>query len=267
MDKIVLKIGGFYILIKFTKIELENIRGRFIHYLIKRYQGFILSKKPKKIDYKVTFIYTRRTRSLTSLTGKHVFVSLFDKISKYSLITFYHISFLQFDILLTHILQELLAENKGFIIHASAVLKGRKIGLFLGKSGAGKSTAVQLLSKAYEPIADDSGIIKQEKGEYMFYQMPLVDKNRQIIKQPKGFPLGWVYFLHKSKFYGIDPLENKEKIIQKLSAQLYSEKEDVKKQIIFLSDFVNKYPNFFKLTFGKDSKRMIELLRNYEAKI
>ena len=87
-----------------------------------------------------------------------------------TLTSYYHISISQFQFILRNVIQILLTENNGFILHASACVIDGKASLFTGFSGAGKSTVIKLLKTKYPALADDTVII-QKKGE-TFFSLP-----------------------------------------------------------------------------------------------
>ena len=267
MDDVVLKIGGFNILVKFNKVEFIQ-KVKMPDYIRWRYKDFIaILRKSLEIDYVITFKYVNYTRSLTSPKGEHMFINLYDQTSSKSLTTFYHISLFQFDVILTHVLQKMLARNEGFIVHTSAISVSNKAQCFMGKSGAGKSTIVKLLSTRYKPLADDSGIIRMENDQYFFYQMPLIDKNEKIQKSSHPVPLGGIHFLKKGQDSEVRIIKDTEEIIKKLSLQLYSDQGDIRKQLSYMAKFINSQCSFSTLTFSMDHKKLLEVLEVYETKV
>jgi|SRR3989344_3339637 len=266
MSDLILNIAGFHILIKFSEVEFTR-KIRMPEYIKWRYNDFLYSSKKTNIDFTIKFIHAQEMRSLFSSNKKRFFINLYDVKSGNVLITFYHISLFQFDVILTYILQKLLTRKEGFILHTSAVSIKGKAFCFMGRSGAGKSTVVNLLSDIYKPLSDDSGIIKKQGDNYYFYQMPLSDKNIEIKKSSNAVPLGRIYFLHKGNILKARKITNKEKIIKKISLQLYSEKDNIEKQIVSLGELINSQDTFFDLTFSRDKKEVISFFQNNETKI
>jgi len=71
-------------------------------------------------------------------------------------------------ILNDHIAPRLLAEMGELVLHASAVRFGDEVALFLGETGAGKSTLATSLHQAgYELLGDDASIVTHGPAGYM----------------------------------------------------------------------------------------------------
>ncbi len=258
----ILNIGGFYILIRFSETEIPTLKALMIRFINSRYEGFIFLKKPPRIDYLIKFKDDQTLQVLIVPTGKRLYVNLYERTKSKELITYYHVSLSHFDLILTHVLQDLLAENNGFLFHTSAALINGNAYCFMGKSGAGKSTIVSLLSSYHIPLADDSGIIRKVGNSFIFYQMPLIDKNRTIKKSPEGYPVKRIYFLHKAKQNKIQKILNKGKLMHKISAQLYSKKEDIGKQIVLINEFTQKENFFYDIFFGQDEELLNRIVQD-----
>jgi hypothetical protein len=66
---------------------------------------------------------------------------------------------------------QVLGERGSCFIHAAALAKGEEGYLFMGDSGAGKSTFVKLCPE-YQVLSDDGPIITSRDGEYQVYPSP-----------------------------------------------------------------------------------------------
>src|SRR5258708_4434951 len=121
-------------------------------------------------------------------------------------------SLYKFEIMLSNILYKLLTKKRGFGIHASAIEINRKSSIFLGKSGAGKSTISQLLSPKFRLLADDLIFIRKNQGSFFTYQTPFMERNTMIVKSPYPTLLSDVFFLHKSRSTKFVEITNKEKL-------------------------------------------------------
>lgn len=264
MDTIILSVAGFYIKIQLNSTEVDMTREFFRSVLVKRVKGFIVTtpiKKPHftidvKWDYKQEIIYAEKENSY--------YVSLFRQLNKKTIQTYYHVSFLQFQTILQHALYLLLLENDGLLIHASASnIDGAHI--FLGKSGSGKSTSVQLLHERYPMLSDDVSIIRKQNGNYFFYQTPLLEKNQVILKSHKPIRLKKVFFLHKAKEFSVKQINNKDVIYQGMLEQVLIMKGN-NKVLGNLSDLINTHDDFYTLYFAKNKKKMIKLFHEIKEK-
>ncbi len=253
---IYLSIAGFNIKVSFTKTTYLYIKEKIQEGILKFYQGFVLDAKPKKIDYWIKFIdrkdiFIFRKKIIT-------LINLYQEVKTNKIVTYYQISIYQFLLVVRAIVEKLL-ETRGFILHSSAANIRGKAYLFLGKSGAGKSTVITLLKKEYQSLADDSVIIKKEEGVFYLYQTPFFEKNNWFSKGSKRYFLGKVYFLRKKTFFKIEKIENKKGLLKKIIYQFWTDKEHVKKQLKVILDFVNENNRFYFLHFNKKKKQLINL--------
>ncbi len=256
MSILYLKIAGFYLKLEFTEIEASKRKQFLIDLINERYQGFISQEVPRKIDFKITFVFEEKLKSLTSENNSLLFIKIYSFKSKSHLETYYHISLYHLDLILTHVLQKLLSENSGYFIHTSAVIVNNFAFLFLGKSGQGKSTASQLLKDYFPILSDDGAILKKEQMNWYIYQTPFYEKNKTMKKSPEKFPLGKVFFLNKDNEVSVKKLKDKTQIAEKLIAQIYSQHEDINIQFENLIRFINSSDIFYRLNFNKDSLKL-----------
>ncbi len=122
------------------------------------------------------------------------------------------------DIFLTQIsLSQLLAEKGGFFLHSSGVITGCKAVLFVGHSGAGKSTIrnIALLDKDIKPLCNDRNIIRRRDDGYRAYGTWTYTENLHEV-QAVSAPLKAIMFLEQAKENLIIPLEDRFEIAQKL---------------------------------------------------
>jgi len=97
---------------------------------------------------------------------------------------------------------QVLGEKGGCFLHAAALVHGQKGALFLGDSGAGKSTIAGLCPEC-QVISDDGPIFFEHNGEYMIYPSPyqqidpLNGLNKEIIQMSARVKN--LYFLIKDR--------------------------------------------------------------------
>jgi len=97
---------------------------------------------------------------------------------------------------LTKIIQRYLMVNGNISLHASTIVHNGFCFLFLGKSGAGKST-VTMLSKEKSKILNDEKIfLTPHQGRYILSRIPVLNENRDVaeenlmIREQTGSDLG-----------------------------------------------------------------------------
>lgn len=259
MDTVYLNISGSNIKIVFKKTAYcypsRKLRKDLIHDL----KNFQTDCEPKEVDFTIIFIEKETIENIARDDYKKYLINFYEHVEDNKIITFYHISTIQFQIILRNILQTLLFKSNGFILHAAASCINNKAYIFLGKPSSGKSTAMRLLKRKYPPLADDTIIIKQKNNNFTCYQTPAIEKEYLIKKSKNSYPIGGIFFLRKSKDFRIEKINNKNVVLQKLISQLFTEREMLKKQINYIAHFISEYDKFYFLDFAKNSQKLIEL--------
>jgi hypothetical protein len=256
-DAIFLNIAGFIIKIKFQINEFDYLINIKKNEIKKYYKNFIKKESPQHIDYEIIFLKNIDLKTLYSDKNKKNYISFYFKKRK-KILTYYHIGIAQFQFLLKEVIFDLLTKNKGFLIHCSAIQKNEKAFIFVGKPGSGKSTIRSILSKKYKPLADDSGIVKKERGKYYFYQTPFLEK-KSIKKNSQKYELGKIFFLKKANFFLIKKIQNKKYILKRMIKQFFYLKE--KYDDFFIKNALNllKEDFFYFVYFSKRNNKKIIL--------
>lgn len=109
------------------------------------------------------------------------------------------------DSLLRVIVSFRLLESNGFLVHASGLVKGGRGYLFVGKSGAGKSTVARLSSKSCAVLSDDLTFALLSDAGGMIYGTPFFG-DFGTAGTNIGAPLEAVYFLRQAPFNRTVPL-------------------------------------------------------------
>lgn len=261
---IYLSVGGFIIKI----MRIPRMKKVFpdepildIHAMFK---GFII-RKAKKIDHTIIIERNSHPSILQKIiNNKTNNLLYFYQEEKDRTKTFSHIGEFQFKFILSGILLRLLSENGGFVLHASGALLEKKVTLFVGKSGAGKSTAVKLLRNRFIPIADDSIIIRRLKSrDYHCYQVPFPEKNN-FKRGKKGYKISKILFLKKSLKMNLILLRDKQLVWKKLSQQMFTETLYTKTFLRNLINFIDQFNTFYTFSFFIDEKEMGDFFKNKE---
>ncbi|KKS98409.1 MAG: hypothetical protein UV73_C0002G0123 [Candidatus Gottesmanbacteria bacterium GW2011_GWA2_43_14] len=258
-SSVYLKIAGFTFRLVFHPTDWPSTR----HHLIKEVEfslgGFIVKKTYIHVDATVHFIDRLGMDVLSEKKSNKHFINFYENKGKNTAISFYHIGIVQLIIIIRTILQNLLAENKGFIFHGSAVYIDDQAHIFLGKSGAGKSTILRLLAEKCLPLADDTLIIKKEKNNYFLYQAPMIDKQAWVGKSVRRYKMGKLFFLHKDMNYRSKKIKDKQLVLKKLIRVFFTDSGHTGKQMKYLLDFIDKNDTFFDLHSGLDRQKLWDL--------
>jgi len=109
------------------------------------------------------------------------------------------------------VLARVLAERQGCILHSSGVILDGSGLLFIGQSGAGKSTMVKLLKGRAEILCDDRNILRRGSENIRVYgtwchgEVPLVSS--------ASAPLRAIFLLRKSESNRLTLLHNPQEIL------------------------------------------------------
>lgn len=267
METILIEIADFVICVNFKPSPKpsyipvffkEKIKKEIIDYL----KGYIINEN-RKPDFYIDFVEKTpllKTESINSFSTMYYCFK-----SKKRIITYYHISLFQFQFIIKAIIARLFAGSSWFILHSSAVEKNGQSYIFTGNSGAGKSTAMSLLSnnKIYNAFSDDTSIIKQQNNDFYIYQTPFIEKNATIKKGAKRAKLKKVFFLKKSKYFKVERIYDKELISKTILNGIIAYSDmDMQKQANLAVKFIRQFNEFYFLYFSKDEKKLLNLFKN-----
>lgn len=100
----------------------------------------------------------------------------------------------------------LLAEEKGFLLHASSVVRNGRAFIFTGISGAGKTTISQLAPQDATLLTDEISYIRRSDGGYCAYGTPFAG-SLQKSGENISAPIAGVFLLAKGRENYLEPVE------------------------------------------------------------
>jgi len=264
MDEMYAKIGDFVIKVDLGKPSFDPkisfAKNRAEIDLIIYLRTFLTHSQPKKVDFEIQFEDVGEAELITIERTKKTYSPLFQKISDKKVITYYQNNLNQLETVLKHILLLLLKTNGGFGIHASVANVNNKAYLFLGESGAGKSTTVELIKDKFTTINDDITLIKKIGTKYYVFQTPFIEKPWWIKKTQKLYPIDKIFFLHKSAEFKAIPTPNPQHLIANLLTQVIAAQNPDKNILKNVKNFIKETNNFYDLYFDKNSDMLIKLI-------
>jgi hypothetical protein len=99
----------------------------------------------------------------------------------------------------------MLAQNKGFLLHASSAVRHGKAFLFSGVSGAGKTTLVRLAPADAQVLTDEISYVRMLEQGYTAFGTPFAgDLGRPGTNT--SAPISALYFLEKAPVNGLEPV-------------------------------------------------------------
>lgn len=259
-DQLTLNIAGFKIKIVFKKTEWEVVRQRLYTNIYNHYKPAIISSG-NEVDHTIDIVLPK-WHAISKQDNKY-YIGFFKYRGTKKTTIYYSIGLVQFQLVIRYVLNILLLKSGiGFWLHASAVEVNNTAYLFLGNPGAGKSTAVNMLSRNYPALVDDMGIIKQEQDNFVYYQSSLVEKQKQIRYQAKGYPIGKIFLLRKKAKFRIKPVSSKERVLPQLLRQVYLLSPQKRQQPMQLAlKFFSKFDDYSYLYFAKEEQNIREFIK------
>lgn len=264
MDELYAVIGGFNFKFSF-KNDLNDPRttyskGKAEIDLLIYLRIFLTTTKPKKFDFEIELCDLGEAELLNIESNKKTYSPLYQKVTDKKFITYFQNNITQFETVLKHALLLLLKQNGGFGIHSSVANINGKAYLFLGNSGAGKSTSVELLNDKFPTLNDDITLIKKIGNKYFVFQTPFTEKAWWIKKTQKFYPVTKIFFIHKSQEFKSESNTNRKVISSNLLSQVIAAQFLDKDILENVKVFIKGMNNFYDLYFAKDSDKLVKLI-------
>lgn len=260
-----LRIANFCICLRLDKEELSYYQNSLMRLLLKVYNAFFISK-PRNTDFTIVF---RETRILDLHKKKRdnrtIFFSKFVAYEwkKNTAYTHYFISQMQFEQILKTILTQHLLSERGIFMHGSASLFQKKVLLFFGNSGAGKSTIVRFLSSFCPVVADDQFIVRIINRNLIFYQTPFYDKNWNFQRSPNGYRISHIFYLKKSKKNSVRSIQQRQDLTHFLLKQFILPTQNLQKYHLGVLRYFISHPHHYLIHFMKSPTKVSIFLKNF----
>lgn len=123
------------------------------------------------------------------------------------------------DSLLRILLTVVLLPQRGFLLHAATVVRDGRAYIFVGRSGAGKST-VASLSPEGNVLTDEISLLKYSNGCWQAHGTPFWGEFRAAGSN-RQFPIGGIYSLVQAASDRVEPLSAKEALRALLPCVLF----------------------------------------------
>lgn len=257
--------GDCVIEIEFEPFEIRPVRQRLIKEFISLYRAFILNTIPGKTHFRIVFLNYHHARAIKKSHSSSGYIQYYER-KKNTVITYYQISLLIFQLIIRDLTLEYLSHHNGILLHASAAQINDCAYLFLGKNSAGKSTLIKLLNPSYSAICDDMLALKKESHEFYVYQLPFIGKENWFNKSSRKCKVGKLFFLHKSQNVTITAEENKDAILSYMISLVLTEKDYSRKNIDLLISLIAKHAHdFHHFYFPKNRMKVLNALKTFTS--
>lgn len=160
------------------------------------------------------------------------------------------------------LLAQVLADRQAVLMHsAGLILNGQGL-LFVGHSGAGKSTIVKLLRAYGQILCDDRVIVRKWPdgfhihGTWSHGEIPEISNAEA--------PLKAIFFLHKAKWCSTEPVQDKRQIMKEFlfrTSRPLVTREWLEQTIPTLASLASQVP-IYQLSFTKD-ERLLPVIEKF----
>lgn len=146
------------------------------------------------------------------------------------------------DSLLRILLTVVLLPRRGFLLHAASVVRDGRAYIFVGRSGAGKST-VASLSTPGSVLTDEISLVRFSDGCWHAFGTPFWGEFRAA-GMNRHFPIAGIYFLEQASEDRLEPLSTKEILRALLPCVLFfaAEKRANEVLLVMLLGLVKQIP-------------------------
>ncbi|MEM7117498.1 MAG: hypothetical protein AAF614_34010 [Chloroflexota bacterium] len=132
-------------------------------------------------------------------------------------------------------LSYLLLEQNGCLIHSTGLIRNGQGYLFVGKSGAGKSTVARISAPTTKILSDDLTLTQYRDGEMSVFGTPFWGDFKGDNVNNFGAPLQGIYFLRQADKNDVTQLAVGPAMRQLLGSVMYFGQEDRKTAVQILN--------------------------------
>lgn len=156
------------------------------------------------------------------------------------------------DSLIRILLTVALVPREGFLLHAASVVRDGRAYVFMGRSGAGKST-VASLSPEGSVLTDEISLLRRENNLWRAHGTPFWGEFRAGGNN-RNYPVAGIYCLEQARSNRLEPIRPKELLRSMLPCVLFFTPDPRTNRALLniLMSFVQNTP-CFRLHFRKDS--------------
>lgn len=257
-----ISLAGYLIRLRFENREpFHTLEENLIEKCEIYYHNFIVNTNIKP-DFIINIKNSQKASLHYDPQKKLQYISYCKKENKQELTTYYYTSAKQLRMLVKNIIFTLLTHDGGLTLHSSANLINGKSHVFVGKSGAGKSTIMKILKKKFQPFADDSLFVKKVNRKYLTYQTTFSSEENWLTKGPAHAFLKNIYILKQDPHNNKTRITDKGKAIRYLFKNLWKDNYLSKQLLVNLTVFLNHFNNLYELRFNKTNHdELINLLQ------
>lgn len=259
-NTIYLNIAGFNIELNFLSTEFVQIRQQVEKDILLYFESFLSKHTPKTVNYRIDFVWEENTKIISIREDYEYYVNFYKKTSEKSLVCFYRINITEFQFIIKYILNSLLMKNNGWFLHASVLRIRDQAYIFLGDSGSGKSTIIELLSTQLQPLADDVCIVKKVNNYFYLFQTPFFEKIQGIKKGSNKYKINKIFFVKKDRQNSIKRIVERNTILDNYIKQMITESSFLENKMKQVLDFMSGNKFYF-LYFSKDRDKLSNLFR------
>jgi hypothetical protein len=254
MKNLTLKIGEICLKIETREEEfLAQIKARYKKFLTREFPHFeilLMGRRQIKENSRVKGVNVKYNSSKIVIKREHLRAECDLKKKKGILEQTFLIQ--NFDAFLRIFLSVVLATKKGFLLHASSLIREKKGFVFVGKSSAGKSTIVKLSSGTIL-LSEEISLIRKIGRKFFLFGTPFFGElgkggeNKKIL-------LDQIFLIKKAKKNHLKKIPLKSALPLLLANVLFFCQSPKLNQQLFktILEFMEKYP-LQKLSFKKDN--------------
>jgi hypothetical protein len=247
----------------YLKINLGNLKKKFIHLIYKKYNNFIVKNF---YNSKYSLISVKIIDKKTFFCNKNILYSRKDfrvsvNVREKEIVCFVEENIYSFDSMLRIIFGTILFNKKGLLLHSCGIVYDKKGFLFIGNSGRGKSTLIKnSFLEEIKVLSDELVAVIYKKGKFFTYKSPFFgdieffNKKLNVIKSDNFFEIKKIFVLNRhTKKFLVKKIFFDESIKKLLKNNLCLFKKPVfGNKILTTAIKIVKNIDFFNLNFSKD---------------